>query len=133
MKILKTYLYAHLAHLDIAKLADEEIETILKDENIVAIDPIYAHAVGGIKILVNDDDYAKALKVLDANEFNYLKNVFPDETISEQIICKNCGSINVFQKGSWIVGIFFLILAFIPFTTKKSNYICLNCSYKWKE
>jgi DNA-directed RNA polymerase subunit RPC12/RpoP len=133
MKLLKTYLYAHLAHLDIAKLADEDIKAVLKDENIVAIDPIYSHAVGGIKILVNDDDFDKALKVLDTNESNYLQQAFPEEIISEQIKCKKCGSINVFQKGSWIVGLFFLILAFIPFTTKRSKYVCLDCSHKWNE
>ena len=133
MKILKTHLYAHLAHLDIAKLSDEDIEAMLKDENIVAIDPIYANAVGGIKIIVKDDEYERALKVLNTNEFNYLQDAFPDEPISGQIKCKNCSSINVFQKGSWLVGLIFLILTFAPFTTKKSNYVCLDCSHKWKE
>ncbi len=133
MKILKTYLYSSLAHLDFAKLSDEGIEALIKDENLVSINPVYAQAVGGIKLLVKDEDYTKALAVLNCNEYELLKNEYPDEEISEQIKCSNCGSINIFQKGSWIVGIFFLILAFIPFTTKKSTYICLDCSHQWKE
>ncbi len=51
MKILKSYLNSTLAYLDSAKLSDEGIEAMLKDENIVSINPIYAHAVGGIKLI----------------------------------------------------------------------------------
>lgn len=130
MKILKSYLNSTLAYLDSAKLSDEGIEAMLKDENIVSINTIYAHAVGGIKLIVKDEDYDKALEILNCNEYEFLKNEYPDEVISEQIKCKNCGSTNIFQKGSWIIGILFLILAFIPFTTKKSKCVCLDCSHQ---
>jgi len=132
MKILKTYLYSHLAHLDLAKLSDEGIEAIIKDDNIVSIDPVYAQAVGGIKLLVKDDDYKRALEILNSNDYDNLKNEFPGEDISAQIKCSNCGSINIFQKGSWLMGLLFLILFFVPFTIKKSKYICLDCSHEWK-
>lgn len=63
MKILKTYLYSYLAHLDKAKLKDEGIEVFIKDDNIVSIDPIYAQAVGGIKLQVYEKDYDKAVEI----------------------------------------------------------------------
>jgi len=133
MKIVKTYIYSYQAHLDLAKLSDEGIDAIIRDDNIVSIDPVFAQAVGGIKLLVQDLDYDKALEILNTNDYSNLKNEFQEEEISGQRKCPNCGSINLFQKGSWLVGLIFLLLSFIPFTTKKSIYICLDCSHKWKE
>jgi hypothetical protein len=133
VKILNTYLYSHLAHLDLAKLSDEGIEAMIKDDNIVSINPIIAQAVGGIKILVEEKDYNKALHILQINDFESLKNEFQEDEISEQRKCPRCGSINSFQEGSWLVGLIFLFLMAIPFTTKKSTYACLECSFKWKE
>ena len=133
MRILKTYLYSYQAHLDLAKLKDEGIVAVIRDDNIVSIDPVLAQAVGGIKILVNDIDYNKASEVLNANEYDSLKNEYREEEISAQRKCSNCGSINIFQKGSWLVGLLFLFISFIPFTTKKSVYVCMDCSHKWKE
>ncbi len=133
MKIVKTYIYSYQAHLDLAKLSDEGIDAIIRDDNIVSIDPVFAQAVGGIKLLVQDLDYDKALEILNTNDYSNLKNEFREEEISGQRKCPNCGSINLFQKGSLLVGLIFLLISFIPFTTKKSMYICLDCSHKWKE
>jgi len=132
MKIVKTYVYSHLAHLDFAKLKDEGIDVIIKDDNIVSINPIYAQAVGGIKLLVKEEDYYRALESLNINDYKYLKNEFPEE-INGQRKCAKCGSANIFQKGSLLIGLLFLLLFFIPLTTKKSKYVCLDCLYKWKE
>lgn len=133
MKILNTYLYSYLAHLDMARLKDEGIEVFIKDDNIVSIDPVFAQAAGGIKLLVYEKDYDKAIEILKSNDYDNLKNEFPEEEISKQRKCKKCGSINIFQKGSWIMGLTFLILLFIPVTKKKSKFVCLDCSYQWKE
>lgn len=133
MKILKTYLYSYQAHLDLAKLKDEGLEAVIRDNDIVSIDPVLAQAAGGIKILVNDIDFNKAFEILKANEYDSLKNKQREEEISAQRKCSNCGSINIFQKGSWLVGLLFLFLSFIPFTTKKSVYVGMDCSHKWNE
>mgnify|MGYP002622807959 FL=1 len=107
MKILKTYMYSHQAHLDIAKLSDEGIEAVIKDDNIVSINPVFAQAVGGIKILVDEEDYERATEILSINYYDNLKGDFREEIIEEQRVCKKCGSVNVFQKGSWLLGLFF--------------------------
>ncbi|MGE5797016.1 MAG: hypothetical protein ACM34N_09540 [Ignavibacteria bacterium] len=133
MKILKTYLYSYQAHLDLAKLKDEGLEAVIRDNDIVSIDPVLAQAAGGIKILVNDIDFNKAFEILKANEYDSLKNKQREEEISAQRKCSNCGSINIFQKGSWLVGLLFLFFSFILFTTKKSVYVGMDCSHKWNE
>ena len=133
MKVVKTYLYSYQAQLDLAKLLSEGIEAAVKDENIVSINPVYAQAVGGIKLIVNDEDYKTAIEVLKTNDYNNLKNEFTEEEIEEERKCRRCGSTNILQEGSWLIGLLFLLLTFIPVTKKKSSFICLNCSFKWKE
>jgi hypothetical protein len=133
MKIVKTYLYSYQAQLDLAKLLNEGIEAEVRDENIVSINPVYAQAVGGIKLLVSDKDYKTAVDVLNTNDYQYLKNEFSGEEIEEQRKCRRCGSTNILQKGSWLIGILFFILSFIPVAAKKSSSICLDCSFRWKE
>jgi hypothetical protein len=133
MKILKTYIYSHFAHLDLAKLSSEGIEAFLKDDNIVSINPIYAHAVGGIKLLVREEDYDEALEILNVNDFEDLRDEYPGEEISGQRSCIRCGSINIYQKSSWLGGLLFLALFFIPLTWKKEKFLCMDCSYEWKE
>jgi hypothetical protein len=133
MKILKTYIYSHMAHLDLAKLSSEGIEAYLKDDNIVSIDPLYAHAVGGIKLMVHRQEYDKALEILNNNYYEDLKDEYPGEEISGQRKCILCGSINIYQKSSWLGGLLFLMFFFVPVTWKKEKYICMDCSYEWKE
>ena len=133
MKILKTYLYPQFAYLDLAKLKEDGIEAFIKDENIVAIDPLYAQAVGGIKLVVNDEDYRSALEIINANDYENLKNEFSEEEIEELRICKKCGSTNIFRRSSWLTGLFFLIFFFIPVAKKTSKYYCLDCENEWEE
>lgn len=133
MKIVQTYINSQLAHLDKAKLADEEIHAFLQDDNLASINPLYAQAIGGIKLMVQDEDYDWALEVLKLNDYEYLHNEFPDEEISAQRKCWNCGSINVYQKSSWLIALVYMILFFIPIVIKKKKYVCLDCSHQWKE
>ena len=133
MKLLKTYLYSYQANLDIAKLKDEGINSYIKDENIVSIDPILAQAVGGIKLMVYEEDYDKAIEVINKNDFDNLKNEFPEEDMDDQRRCKKCGSTNILQRNSWLIGVFFFLISFAPVAKKKSRFECLDCSYKWSE
>jgi predicted nucleic-acid-binding Zn-ribbon protein len=131
MKILKTYLYAHEAHLDLAKLQDEGIEAYIFDENIVALNPIYGNAVGGIKLHVHDEDFEKALQIINADSSSELKEAY-DEDIEPLPKCPKCGSLNIYQKRSWLAGLLFLIWMMIPFTVRKNSYVCLDCKHVWK-
>ena len=132
MKLLKTYVFQYQAQLDYIKLTDEGIPAVLEDENIVTTAPLFAQAVGGIKLFVKENDFDKAKKILETYEYDYLEKIFPEETKGGQIRCPKCGSMNVERKGSLLVGLLFLILFFVPATVKKSKYICLDCNYQWK-
>jgi len=131
MKILRTYLYPQFAYLHHAKLENEGIGSIIRDENIVSINPVYARAVGGIKLIVRNEDFENARKIIDANYYENLKNEFPENELENQRVCVRCGSTNIFQKSSWLIGLFWLLFM-IPATKKKSEFICLDCSHEWK-
>ncbi|MGZ5190891.1 MAG: putative signal transducing protein [Flavisolibacter sp.] len=52
------------AHIVLGRMKEEEIQCWLKDENTVTLDPILTNAVGGIKLMVTEDQYEKALTLL---------------------------------------------------------------------
>ncbi len=72
--VLKTYSFSHEAHLDQAKLLDENIDARLMDEQISNVYPGIGYAVG-IKIIVPDEDIQKANDILNSNESQSLEGM----------------------------------------------------------
>jgi Putative prokaryotic signal transducing protein len=69
-----------VANMTLGMLEENGINCHLKDENIVTIDPLLNPAVGGIKLMVADVQYERALTILKDAETNYI----------QQIPCKIC-------------------------------------------
>jgi len=63
--VLKTFLHLHQAHLAKSLLESEGIQVITNDE---LMNSIIGSAVGGIKLLVHEDDYEKSLQLLEEIE-----------------------------------------------------------------
>ena len=70
MRTLASFGKAEEAHLLRARLEGSGIAAYVRDENIVTADWLYSRAVGGVKVDVEDEDYAAASDVLqnDAGE-----------------------------------------------------------------
>ena len=64
-----------LANMTLGLLQENEINCHLKDENIVTIDPFLNPAVGGIKLMVDDKDYDKAVALIKEAAAAYLKDI----------------------------------------------------------
>lgn len=71
-----------LAHMTLGLLQEHNINCHLKDEHIITIDPLLSPAVGGIKLMVAENESASAAKLLRSAEEEYLKQFF----------CSQCGS-----------------------------------------
>jgi hypothetical protein len=70
MKIIRTYEnYIH-AHMALGQLDEHGIKGHLQDEFSVTIDPLLTNAIGGIKLIVADDDISEAITVLTMFETN---------------------------------------------------------------
>jgi len=63
--VIKTFLQIIDVHLARGKLESEGIECFIEDENIISANPLYALAVGGVKLLVKDQDVVLAKQLLE--------------------------------------------------------------------
>ena len=79
---VKTFDNYFSANILLTRLQAEGIECYLKDENTVTIDPILTNAIGGIKLVVKNDDAARVKKLLGAYQLEYLLSA----------TCPQCGS-----------------------------------------
>ena len=77
-----------VANMTLGLLEENDINCHLKDENIVTIDPFLSPAVGGIKLMVADVQFARALAIIKEAEDLYI----------EQIPCTNCKNYSLKQE-----------------------------------
>jgi hypothetical protein len=61
------------ANMILSRLEQEGIRAYLQDEHTVTIDPIISNAIGGIKLMVLNDQLERALALIAGFEAEYLK------------------------------------------------------------
>ena len=66
MKTLASYNQLMDAYLLRARLEANGIPSYIRDENLITLDWLYANAIGGAKVDVADEDYDRALELMDA-------------------------------------------------------------------
>lgn len=64
-----------LANMTLGLLQENNVNCYLKDENIITIDPLLSPAIGGIKLLVEENDFDDALSLIHEAEAAYLKEI----------------------------------------------------------
>jgi phage FluMu protein Com len=74
-KQIATYDNYLLANMTMGLMTENDIKCQLKDENIITMDPLLNAAVGGIKLLVEEKDYDRALALILEAENDYLKTI----------------------------------------------------------
>lgn len=125
-KIVRTFEYSSEAQILKGRLLAEGVDAFLLDQHTIDTDPLMSVAIGGVKLAVLEQDYEKAIAILD----EIPKYSLDDE--GEAISCPNCGSTNVDYFTtinsaralvSFIVGCIFSVF---PFYTKYA-YRCSNC------
>lgn len=87
--LVKTYSKSFDAQFDKGRLEDEGISSYLFDENTVTMYFLYDNALGGIKLMVKENDFVKAKDVLFTQ---FVDN--ENETTNEQC-CPFCNSKNI--------------------------------------
>jgi hypothetical protein len=63
--LLQSYDNYIRAHIAMGRLKENSINCYLRDENTVTIDPLLSNAIGGIKLMVAEDQAARALELLN--------------------------------------------------------------------
>ena len=115
------------AHLLMTRLESENIECWLQDENTVTITPILTNAVGGIKLLVKKEDFARAVEIFRETENNR----------KQAIECPNCKGHNIElvstprKATNWISAIATFFLGDYALTVDKV-YHCFDCKHEFE-
>ncbi|HAO47245.1 MAG TPA: hypothetical protein DCQ97_09980, partial [Chitinophagaceae bacterium] len=60
---VRTFDFSFQANITLTRLQDAGIDCYLKDENTVIMDPILTNAIGGIKLVVREDQEEEAKKL----------------------------------------------------------------------
>ena len=119
------YIYINIL---LSRLKEEGFDCHLKDENTVTVDPLLSNAIGGIKLMVREEDVDRANMALDRIEAEYVAT----------LTCPRCGrqTIQRIKKVSASKGFFGtlwlqLTMGGTHFETK--SYRCTECGYRSEE
>lgn len=127
-KLIATYDNYMLANMAIGLLTENGIKCQLKDEHIVTIDPLLNPAVGGIKLLVEENDFEAAVALMKEAENDYLKDIACPR-------CKN-NSLTVEEKINNPADFWGKLKNKILFgqsSTYSKGYRCTNCKKYFEE
>ena|SRR2546423_288806 len=116
------------ANLELALLREAGINCHIKDEYTITIDPLLSPALGGMKLMVEEAGYSKALKLLEESDELYLQSIpcpFCRHR-SLQLITKTT------QYHTWIGKIKSLLVNGQEQQVKKF-YRCSNCGHELTE
>jgi len=121
---VKTFDNYFLANIILTKLHAEGVECYLKDEYTVTLDPILTNAIGGIKLVVKQQDEAVTLQLLKRYDDEYMKAA----------TCPKCGSNNftyITKPGAtnYLTVLFTWIFSSYA-VAPEYVYQCGNCGYE---
>lgn len=120
--ILAAFEYSTEAQLIKSKLDSEGIQTMLMDEKTVDSDPLISQAIGGVKLLVHNEDLNKASEI-----YNEIRRYEKDDE-GNSIVCPNCSSNRILVAEAQRKNVFYMLFPF--FESRK--YICNNCKTIFK-
>ena len=120
--VLAVFEYSTEAQLIKSKLDFEGIETMLMDEKTIDSDPLISQAIGGVKLLVNNNDLEKASEI-----YNEIRKYEKNEK-GDAIQCPKCNSTKILVANAQRKSIFFMLFPF--FETRK--LICNDCKTIFK-
>jgi hypothetical protein len=125
------------AHMVQGYLESEGINSILKDEMTTQVNNMYSNAIGGVKVMVRDEDYENAIQILQQGGYLNPEKLPKIEIVvrtptTDKKHCPFCKSDNIGKKKT--PDIFMLIISmvlgvFIPILRR--NDMCYDCKKEW--
>lgn len=120
--ILAVFEYSTEAQLIKSKLDSENIGTMLMDESTIDTDPMISQAIGGVKLLVHNDDLDKAISI-----YNDIREYEKDDN-GASIHCPECKSTRILVAPPQRKNVFYMLFPF--FESRK--LICNDCKTIFK-
>ncbi len=110
------------------RLADEGIDVFLSDEFIVSTCWLYANAIGGIKVQVPREQLPLAQDILARGKSDILADDPRTPTGTDQRVCHNCGSPELYRERFSIRFVFLLwIILGVPIPVPSTAMECFDC------
>jgi Putative prokaryotic signal transducing protein len=129
--VVRQFLDVPSALLAKSMLDSAEIDCFLADANIVRMDWFYSNAIGGVKLLVREDDAESATQLLDqapVDEFDV-----PDVGHFEQPRCPKCSSAEVSYQGLQRNYAYGTVAIGLPFPVSHLAWHCAACNHAWED
>ncbi|CAH0529431.1 DUF2007 domain-containing protein [Vibrio hippocampi] len=127
MIVVARFSFPHEAHIAKANLESAGIKSFVADEYTVNTQWLYSNAIGGVRLMVSEDDLEDATEILTSDFSECLEN--HSEAIGEkQDICPHCGSsdLSAHTQGKRPAFLVFILLGF-PLFFYKQGYQCNQC------
>ncbi|QXV64167.1 DUF2007 domain-containing protein [Mucilaginibacter sp. 21P] len=127
----ESYYDPMLAHIVRTRLEDAGIPCFIADENVIAANPFYNTAVGGIKLKIFERDLERCRAILaDEGDLHEQDHVEIDEE-DNAVACPYCASTNVKHRladdtTTGISGLISTLSGLLSFKGK-SEWYCYNC------
>lgn len=127
MIIIARFSFPHEAHIAKASLEAAGIKSYIADEHTVNAQWLYSNALGGVRLLVSENDAEEACQLLNSDFSQSVENeadIISDVTTT----CPFCGSndLSPYTKGKRPAFLVFLLLGF-PLFFLKHGYKCNHC------
>lgn len=138
-RIIITFTYPHEAHMAKTLLESEGIKTIIQDELTAQVNNFYSNAIGGVKVLVSENDYDRGIEILikggyiDSSDIKKKTELIIENETIDKSVCPFCNSKNIRKKREpdiLTIIIYFLLGAIFPIF--KRTFICYDCHKEWK-
>lgn len=127
-----TYSQSSAAHIARLKLESEDIPCLMVDENMVAMNWLWANAVGGIKLQVQAQDAPRAGRVLTTPAASAMARSNPEPLYDGQQRCPRCGSEDIFRAGySRRFAFLSILLLGAPLPFRRRGMACAACGLEW--
>ena len=115
--VLDIFEYSTEAQVTKTKLEAEGLQVMLMDEKTVDSDPLISQAIGGVKLLVHNDDVADAKRI-----YSRIRSYAKDEN-DQLFVCPNCSSNKVLIAPLQRKNVFYMLFPFFE-KTRKQCTVC---------
>lgn len=142
LKQIFSAIYSPEANLVKSILEGGNLHPVIHDEHIVQWQPLYSYAIGGIKVLVPEEEFERAQEIMhgyfkDRKTIDHKRPKTKTDKQERKVRCYTCGSTDLIKR--WDLGkVYFFIyclsiigLVILLFTPRR--YTCLECGSQWRE
>ncbi len=129
-KKIGQFQYSSEAIIYKGKLESEGIEVYIRDNHTIDSDPLVSNAIGGVKLFVDQEDFARAIKVLSEI------SAFSVDDKGALIKCPNCGAeriqllTTIKDFKSLLSFVFSFLMVALPFYNRY-KYKCDSCNLEF--